>query len=495
MESIWSKTCEIRKREPLWEDIETEAVVIGGGMAGILIAYQLKQAGVHAVLLEAERIGGGQTKNTTAKITSQHGMFCKTFIEKKGRETASRYVQANQKAVEEYKRVIQKEKIDCEFEETNSYVYSQDADKLKQEAEAASDLGIRADYVKEIEIPVPCAGAVRFSHQAQFHPLKFISGIAEKTAIYEDSPVKEVGEHTVKTPGGSVHAEKIIFATHFPFVNFPGMYFTRMHQERSYVLALEQAESLKGMYIGAGEDTLSFRQYGKYLLLGGQGHRTGENKEGGRYAGLRQMAQELYPDSVEAAFWSAQDCVTADQIPFVGQYAKDRPDWLVATGFQKWGMTSSMVSAMLIRDRICGRKNSYEAAFSPSRFSAEEIPQIIKDSGTAVKGLTKRFFHIPAEAASQIEPGQGAIVEAVRDSSTIEEGDKEADIETIRGKVGAYKSEEGRIYQVDIVCPHLGCELAWNPDEKTWDCPCHGSRFDYKGNLLEGPAQEGIHHE
>lgn len=243
------------------------------------------------------------------------------------------------------------------------------------------------------------------------------------------------------------------------------------------MLALENAGTLNGMYIGDGEDTLSFRQYERYVLLGGQGHRTGKNKEGGKYAALRESAKRLYPDSTEAAYWSAQDCVTADQVPFIGTYAKDRPDWLVVTGFRKWGMSSSMAAAMLIRDMLCGNDNLYAQTFAPSRFSAEELPQIVKDSGMAVKGLTKRFFHIPDEVAGQIEPGHGAVVE------------------TAQNKVGVYKSEEGKLYQVDIVCPHLGCELAWNADERTWDCPCHGSRFDYEGNLLEGPAQEGIHHE
>lgn len=477
MESIWSKTCQIRRREPLRADIEADAVVIGGGMAGILTAYQLEQAGVHAVVLEAERIGGGQTKNTTAKITSQHGLFCRTFLEKKGKETALNYVQANQRAVEEYKRIIEKEKIGCDFTELDSYVYSQDEDKLRQEVKAACELGVRAAYAEEIEIPVSCAGAVRFFDQAQFHPLKFIEGIANHLTIYEDSPVKEVGEHKVKTPCGSVRAGKIIFAVHFPFVNFPGMYFARMHQERSYVLALKNAGALNGMYIGDGGGALSFRQYGEYILLGGGAHRTGKNKEGGKYAALRETACALYPVSEEAAHWSAQDCITADQIPFIGTYAKERPDWLAATGFRKWGMTSSMVSAMLIRDIICGRDNPFAETFAPSRFSAEELPQIVKDSGTAVKGLTKRFFHIPTEAAEQLHPGCGGVVE------------------TPEGKAGVYKSEEGELHQVDIVCPHLGCELAWNPDEKTWDCPCHGSRFDWEGNLLEGPAQEGIHYE
>lgn len=477
MKSIWSKTCNIEKQPALNGDIEADVAVIGGGMAGILAAYQLEQAGVHTVLLEAERIGGGQTKNTTAKITSQHGMFCHTFIEKKGKETAKLYVQANQAAVEEYRRIIGKEQIPCDLRVTDSYVYSRNEEKLKKETESARELGIDASFERQIEIPVPCAGAVRFPGQAEFHPLKFIEGLAGKLNIYESTPVKEVERNRIRTAGGTVLAGKIIFATHFPFVNFPGMYFARTHQERSYVLALEQAGILNGMYIGDGEDKLSFRQYDRYILLGGQGHRTGENREGGRYAKLQEQAKALYPDCRVAAYWSAQDCITADKIPFIGRYAPDRPDWLVASGFQKWGMSSSMISAMLLRDLVCGIDNPYSAVFDPSRFSAEEVPQIMRDTGMAVKGLTKRFFHIPDETAAALERGHGAIVD------------------TPQGKAGVYKTEEGELFQVDIVCPHLGCELSWNPDEKTWDCPCHGSRFDYKGNLLEGPAQEGIDKE
>ena len=271
MESIWSKTCDIPERLPLDGDLEAEAVVIGGGMAGILTAYQLECAGVRTVVLEAGRIGGGQTGNTTAKITCQHGIFCHDFIDKKGRDAAEQYVRANQAAVEEYKRIIQKEGIDCDLEEKDSYVYSQDEKKLKDEAEAAAGLGVKASFEPRIEIPVSCAGAVKFARQAQFHPLKFIRSLSEKLTIYENSPVRGAEEHIVKTVCGSVKAEKVIFATHFPFVDFPGMFFTRMHQERSYVLALEGAGVINGMYIGDGKDTLSFRQFGRYLLFGGEG--------------------------------------------------------------------------------------------------------------------------------------------------------------------------------------------------------------------------------
>lgn len=477
MESIWCKTCGREKAPALKGNIETDVAVIGGGMAGILTAWQLEQAGVRTVVLETDRIGGGQTQNTTAKITAQHGMFCHSFIEKKGEDTTRKYAQANKDAVEEYKRIVREKSIACDLKECDSYVYSEDEEKVRREVVAAQSLGLEASFAEQVEIPVSCAGAVRFSSQAKFHPLKFIEALAEHLTIYEDTSVTRVEGHLVKTPCGSVKAGKIVFAVHFPFINFPGMYFARMHQERSYVLALEKAGMVDGMYIGDGENTLSFRQYDRYLLLGGQAHRTGENREGGCYERLKRIAQELYPGSCMAAYWSAQDCITADKVPFIGPYAADCPDWYVATGFQKWGMSSAMVSAMLIRDAVCGIENPYAQVFSPLRFSGEEVPQLMKDGGKAVKGLTKRFFHVPSETISSVERGHGAIVE------------------TPQGKAGVYKTEEGTVCQVSAICPHMGCELTWNPDENSWDCPCHGSRFDCEGKLLEGPAQEGIQYD
>lgn len=271
MESIWTQTCNHREKRPaLDRQVEADVAVIGGGMAGILTAWQLEQAGVRTVVLEADQIGQGQTKNTTAKITAQHGLFCHTFLEKKGEETARNYVQANQEAVKEYKRIIKEEGINCDLTEADSFVYSSDREKLRQETKAAQRLGIRADLKEQIEIPVPCAGAVCFPNQAEFHPLKFLYALADTLKVYEDSQVKEVEDHLVKTSLGSVKADYIVFAVHFPFINFPGMYFTRMHQERSYVLALENTGRIEGMYIGDGEEKLSFRQYDRYLLLGGQ---------------------------------------------------------------------------------------------------------------------------------------------------------------------------------------------------------------------------------
>ena len=474
MESIWSQSCKIRKREHLCGNLEVEAVVIGAGMAGILTAFALQDAGCQVVVLESGQIGSGQTRNTTAKITAQHGMVYQKLTQTLGSDMARQYAQANQAAVRAYEAMIGRNQIDCDFEERSAYVYGNDALLLQEEAQAAAALGLPASYAANVKIPAPAVGAVKFEHQAQFHPLKFLKSISDGLTIYEHTPVHTAEGNMLTTPYGTVRAKHIVFACHFPFVNVPGMYFARLHQERSYVLALANAPQVDGMYISAEEGGWSFRNHGEFLLMGGENHRTGENEQGGRYERLRQKAREWFPESREVACWSAQDCITPDGVPYIGRYAASRPNWYVATGFQKWGMTTSMVSAMIFRDMICGKENPYAQVFDPGRFEAAALAGMAVEGGQAVKGLVKRFFQIPSEAASEIAPGQGGIV-------------------FLNGeKVGVYKETNGTLHAVDIRCPHLGCQLEWNPDEQSWDCPCHGSRFDLYGRLISGPAQEDI---
>lgn len=474
MESIWSQTCQLRQREALPGDMKTDIAVIGAGMAGILIASALQGAGRRVVVLEAKRIAGGQTRNTTAKLTCQHGLLYEKLIRTLGEEKARQYAQANAAALMEYRRIIADRNIDCELEQRDACVYGSNAAQLRKEAEAAAALGLPAFFVEETKLPFPTAGAVCFANQAQFHPLKFLQAISEPLTIYENTSVQSVEENQLITTRGRVQAEQIVFACHYPFVNFPGMYFARMHQERSYVIALENAARMDGMWIGAEQGAYSFRNYGPLLLLGGGGHRCGENSAGGRYDLLRQQAARWFPGSREVAHWSAQDCVTADSVPYIGPYAASRPNWYVATGFQKWGMTSSMVAAMLLRDRICGKENPWAEVFDPGRFDEKTLTGLAQESVQAVKGLAKQLFQIPAEAAKELTPGHGGVV-------------------FWKGKkLGVYKDESGALWPVDIRCPHLGCQLEWNPDERSWDCPCHGSRFDYRGKLISGPAQENI---
>ncbi|MBQ2061829.1 MAG: FAD-dependent oxidoreductase [Oscillospiraceae bacterium] len=471
MPSLWQQTCSIPHRDPLSGDTETEIAVIGAGLAGVLIADALRRTGRRVLVLEADRIGSGQTGRTTAKITSQHGLLYDKLIRALGRERAAQYARLNQQAAAAYADMIRSRGIACDYEEQDSFVYGTDRLALRSEAEAAASLGLPASYTEEIPRPIPAPAAVRFAGQAQFHPLSFLRAVAADLDIRERTRVQAVDGHTVITDRGRVRAEKIVFACHFPVVNFPGLYFVRMHQERSYVIALKRAEAPAGMWVDAEKGGYSLRTCGDTVLLGGGGHRTGQNRHGGRYDDLRQKAAAWFPGSVEAAHWSAQDCMTPDGAPYIGVYAPTRPDWFVATGFRKWGMTSSMAAALLLRDLVNGRSHPAAAAFDPGRFNVATAAGALAEMGHAAAGLGKSVFHIPFATADGLASGEAGIVR--RDGR----------------KAAVSRGDDGALHALSPRCTHLGCELTWNADEQTWDCPCHGSRFDAEGRLLTAPAQ------
>ena len=474
--SLWHQTVKIPRRDPLEKEMETEAVVIGAGMAGLLIAHRLRSEGMGVAVLEGRRIASGQTGGTTAKITSQHGMIYDALTKKLGAEKARQYAQANQQAVREYEALIKREDIDCDFERLPAYIYSQAAAQpMRREAEAARSLGLDAHFESQTGLPFAVAGAVRFDGQAQFHPLKFVRALSQGLEIYEDTPVLSVKGRTVYTAKGRVRAKHIVFATHYPFINLPGWYFMRMHQERSYVLALKSDYLPDAMYYGADMGGLSFRRAQGFTLLGGGDHRTGENSAGDRYQGLLNAAHSLLPGAKEVTRWSAQDCVTLDGVPYIGRYAPSEPDWYVATGFAKWGMSTSMVAAMVISALILGERSQWEEVFSPQRFSlSASAANLATETAQSFKGLGRQALELPRSALDALTKGHGGIVE-------------------VQGrKAGVYKDGDGRCHIVDPRCPHLGCQLEWNPDELSWDCPCHGSRFDYHGALIDNPAQEGL---
>lgn len=473
MESIWSKTTQIPEKKTLMKEKNIEIAVIGGGITGLLTAYLLQQNGKEVIVLEADQIGSGQTKNTTAKITSQHGRIYASLLKDYGAEKARLYAMANQEAIDHYEEIIKKEHISCHFERVKSYLYSRKQETpICREAEVASILGIRAYFTKKVNLPFPIKGAVCFENQAQFHPLEFVKGIADKLTIYEHTKVKKVKGNCLETNQGKIYAKHIIFATHYPFHNFPGFYFARQHQERSYVIAISGIPKWKGIYYSEDKEGLSFRWYEDNLLIGGGGHRTGEITPKDGFSCLEKKIRSLYPDYTEVARWSAQDCITHDNLPFIGQYSIFHPNWYVATGLKKWGMTGAMVSARLLSDKICGHYNPYEKLFSPIRchffISRKKLWTDMKHS---IKGLSLGNFYFPFQNVYPLESGEAKIVRI-----------------GLR-RYGVYKDSNGKLHKVSVKCPHLGCMLHWNPEELSWDCPCHGSRFDYDGNLLDNPAQ------
>ena len=426
MNSLWENIPKYSRFESLNQDLKTDVLIIGGGITGILCAYLLHQADVPYALVEAETVCSGITKNTTAKITSQHGLIYSKLIRRLGTERAKQYLQANEAALEQYRKVCGG--IDCDFEKKDAYVYSLDSrKKIEKEAEALVQLGFPASFSDSLPLPFPVAGAVKFPNQAQFNPLKFVFSITEGLHIYEHTKVNELAGTTAFTRKGKMKAKKIIIATHFPFINKHGCYFLKMYQHRSYVLALENAQDTGGMYIDAAQKGLSFRNSGDLLLLGGGSHRTG--KKGGNWQELRAFARRYYPASTERYHWATQDCMTLDGVPYIGPYSAGTQDLFVATGFNKWGMTSSMAAAMLLCDMVQGKQNPFAEVFSPSRSILR--PQL------AINGLEA--------AVNLLTPAKKR-------------------------------------------CSHLGCALKWNPYERTWDCPCHGSRFTKNGRLIDNPA-------
>lgn len=426
IESIWKQNTEMPRFPAMQGDIRVEVLIVGGGLAGLLCAYELDRAGIEYVLIEADRICGGVTGNTTAKITSQHGLIYGKLLRKFGPETARGYWRANEEALARYRDLAQE--IDCDFRQADNYVYScSSRKKLEAELDALRQARIPASFAEPGELPFPTVGAIRFADQAQFDPLKFAAGIARGLNIYEQTAAKEFQGNVVLTDRGRITASKIIIATHFPILNKHGGYFLKMYQDRSYVLALENAGRMEGMYRDEADKGLSFRSHGDLLLLGGGGHRTG--KQGGGWAELEACVRKWFPQARIRSRWAAQDCMSLDGIPYIGRYSHRTPELFAATGFNKWGMTSSMVCAMILGDLVRGRENPYASIFSPQR--------------------TMLRLQLAANAAS---------------------------------------SAWNLLTPTVPRCPHLGCALKWNAQEHSWDCPCHGSRFAEDGSLLDNPS-------
>ncbi len=427
--SIWQSQIQLPEFPELRGEIHTDVLVIGGGMAGLLTAYCLKQKGIDSVVVEKDRVCSGTTAGTTAKITAQHGFCYQKILNTYSETYASMYYTANSLAVKQLKDLCRQ--ADCAAESKTNFVYSQDPRKVEAELRALQRFGADPLYQDRLPVPVENIEAVGLKNQGQFNPLGLVQFLIRPLTIYENTKVTQLIGTTAVTPSGKINAKKVIIATHFPFLNKHGSYFLKLYQHRSYLLALENAPMLNAMYVDEKKTGFSFSRFGDYLLLGGGGHRTG--KKGGSYGALRAFAQQHYPNAREVWHWAAQDTMSLDGIPYIGNYSRNTPDLYVAAGFNKWGMTSSMVSADLLSTMIAGETPEYAPVFSPSRSILR--PQLA---------------------------------------------------------VNIFETATNFFYPTTRRCPHLGCALKYNKEERSWDCSCHGSRFSETGTVLNNPANDDL---
>lgn len=492
MGSFWIESTKNTEKQysSLKNNIDADVCIIGGGITGATTAYYLVKEGKKVVLLEKDKVCLKTSGNTTAKITSQHGLFYKYLVDSEGYEFAKKYFESNEEAIKNIEKIINEERIKCDFEKQDSYVFTQKQDevqKIKDEVNVVNSIGGNSEFVTKVPLPFAIQGAIKFPNQAQFNVRKYVLELLKRIEetgmgnIFENSKVVEIKKsnngYKVCTEKNYVNAKYVVIATRYPIINSPGFYFFKMYQARSHAIAIEADDNFfEGMYINSEMPTKSFRTIKdgdkRLLAIVGFDYKTGSdidykniNEE------LEKIAKDMYPNCTIKYRWSAQDCISLDKIPYIGEFSKFMPNVYVGSGYKKWGITLSNVAANIICDKIQNRENKYENIFKATRVepikNMQEVENMLKQT---TKSLVLEKFKISKSDLGDIGSGEGKII-------------------NVNGeKVGVYKDENGKIYGVKPVCSHLGCELSWNSLERTWDCPCHGSRFDYFGNSIEVPS-------
>jgi glycine/D-amino acid oxidase-like deaminating enzyme/nitrite reductase/ring-hydroxylating ferredoxin subunit len=492
-EPLWRADTDLPAYPPLTQNEDTEVVVVGGGISGITTAYLLAKEGLQVTLLEAGKLLNGTTGHTTAKITAQHDIIYDRLISHLGEERARMYYRSNEMAADFIRNLVKQKNIHCNYEPHDAYLYAnteKGVKKLEQEAVAYEQLGIDGDLVNKLPFDVPHKKALVMRNQAHFHPLKYLSALLKElenfgVKIYENTTALQIFEKesdkkaaVVTESDNEVHANYVVCCTHFPFFDGMGFYFTRMMAERSYVLAVKtKSQFPEGMYLSVDDTVRSYRSILKdgerIVLVGGESHQTGQGiPTHEHYEALLKEAKKTLDFDRVAYRWSAQDLITLDKVPFIGKLTHKHDHIFVATGFRKWGMTTGTLAAHIIRDLIVDKDNEFTDLYKPQRFQADpsDIKQFIKENSDVAKHFVSGKLEQPSKHPQSLKKDEGGAV-------------------TLNGKrCGAYRDEQGELFVLDTTCTHLGCEVEWNSGERTWDCPCHGSRFTYSGDVVEGPA-------
>jgi glycine/D-amino acid oxidase-like deaminating enzyme/nitrite reductase/ring-hydroxylating ferredoxin subunit len=489
--SLWLATAEVDEFPALEGDIQVDVAVVGAGITGVSVAHFLKREGKSVALLEMRRIGLGTTGNTTAKLTVGHSLVYAKLFSTHGAETARLYAESNREAISQMDTLATELGIDCDWESASNYVYTESSgrlDTLEEELDAMRRAGILAELTRETDLPFPVAGAIRVDDQAQFHPLKYLAGLVARipgdgSHVFEQTRatgVKSGETASVETSSGRVLARHVVVATQLPFLD-RGLFFAKAHPQKSFAVSAEvdEARAPRGMYISIDEPTRSIRSApsgkgNRHLIVGGESRRPGdEQNDEDAYRALEEFTHAEFGVASEL-HWSAHDYIPADGLPYIGRLRRGDERIHVATGFAKWGLTKGTIAARIITDAIVGRSNPWAALYDTRRWTPRaSAKSLAAENGRVARRFVADRIRSPS-AGEQLAPGEGAVMRAGLRHQAV------------------YRDESGKTHVLTARCPHLGCLVAWSEADKTWECPCHGSRFTAEGSLLQGPAATGL---
>lgn len=492
--SFWLETTPETDYPTLGEGVSVDVAIVGAGITGVTAAVLLKRAGKTVALLDSRRIVQGATGYTTAKVTAGHGASYSKIRKGFGEDGARIYAKANEAALERIAQFVEEDGIDCDFERKANYVYAEHEEEvaqLRQEAEVERKAGLAVSLVDETPLPFPVSAALRLDGQAQFHPRKYLLALAatipgDGSHVFENSRVQDVdhGEPCeVSTDAAKLRARDVVLATHLPILD-SGLFFTKAYPHRSYAVAapIGQARDPDGMYISSGTPTRSIRTLRDgdrvFIQVGGNGHKTGEEDDTPlRYDQLEGFLRRNWPGAGQIKYrWSTQDFMAHDNVPYVGRLRRGSEHLYAATGYSKWGMTNGTAAALIVADRILGRENPWAELFDSKRLVRRSgLGSFVKENASAgIHFFADRLGRAERVAAEELPPGNGAILR-------------------IRGrKTAVYRDEHGTLHALSPVCQHLYCLVDWNSAERTWDCPCHGSRYAGDGRAIQGPTTKDL---
>lgn len=488
-QSYWIATAPVTAFPPLTGDLKVDVAIIGGGIVGITAARLLKDEGFTVAVLEAHRVGQDVTGKSTAKITSQHGTKYQTLEKKFGRAGARIYGEANQAGIAKIKELAAKHSINCDIETKPAYIYTTAREhiaEIEKEVELTQELGLPSSFTTEIDLPFPVLAGMRFDEQSQFHPCKYVAALAATVAgdnchVFENSRVIDWSPDHVATASGAVHARHVIMATHLPLGQVGGFYAEAYpHMHPVIVGPVDPSRAPDGMYLSLGAPHHSIRTHrleGElYLIVGGPTFQPGDvDMARSSFEDIQHFAAEQFGVSDIRYRWTNEDYAPMDGAPFIGWSSKRKPSYLVATGFDAWGISNGTVAAMIFADVIAGRQNDWIKFFDASRVKpVASAAQFAKGNLGVAKHLVGGYLSRKPGSFADLAPGNAEVVDINGDN------------------IAAYRDPDGQLHAVSAACSHMGCLVGWNEVDRTWDCPCHGSRFDFSGEVIHGPAIKAL---